>query len=368
MIILYFHLQPQFKNELFHILHNQNYASSASCCNYETAEYLNGVIGGNDLISFSLFHLNARSLVKNQDALAHLLASIIHKFSVLAITETWVKESNVNDLSFEGYNFVSNHRANRIGGGVGLFIDQNFSYKILPEFNVSDANIIESLFVEICIARHKNIIIGVIYRPPSENTLEFVEKVNEIISGVTKGNKHCYITGDFNLDLLKHESHSVTAQFLESLFAFGFLPMITKPTRITAHSATLIDNIFTNNTTVSSKSGLIISDISDHLPIFSIVFGHYLCKDSNSFTIRDTSEIRVNEFRHKLENTNWDFSDQANHANDPNTAYNIFIDKYTGLFDTCFPFKTIKGKALNSFTIQKTGRAWFLFLPSVNVH
>ena len=253
-------------------LNNQNYASLANYCNYESAEDLNGVIGGNKLISFSLFHLNARSLVKNQDALAHLLANINHKFSVLAITETWVKESNVNDLSFEGYNFVSNHRANKIGGGVGLFIDQNFSYKILPEFNVSNANIIESLFVKICIPRHKNIIIGVIYRPPSENTLEFVEKVNEIISGVTKGNKHCYITGDFNLDLLKHESHSVTAQFIESLFAFSFLPMITKPTRITAHSATLIDNIFTNNTTVSSKNGLIISDISDHLPIFSIVF------------------------------------------------------------------------------------------------
>ena len=64
-------------------------------------------------------------------------------------------------------------------------------------------------------------------------------------------------------------------------------------------------------------------------------------------TIRDTSEIRVNEFRHNLENTNWHFSDQANNANDPNTAYNIFsifIDKYTGLFDTCFPFKRTKVK------------------------
>ena len=112
---------------------------------------------------------------------------------------------------------------------------------LAEEFNVSDANIIESLFVEIFIPRHKSMVIGVIYRPPSENTLEFIETVNEIISGVTKGNKHCYITCDFNLDLLKHESHSITAQFIESLFAFGFLPMITKPTRITAHSATLID-------------------------------------------------------------------------------------------------------------------------------
>ena len=253
-------------------LNNQNYSSLANYCNYKTAEDLNGVIGGNNLISFSLFHLNAHSLVKNQDALAHLLANINHKFSVLAITETLVKDSNVNDLSFEGYNFVSNHRAYKIGGGVGLFIDQNFSYKILREFNVSDANIIESLFIEICIPRHKNVIIGVIYCPPSENTLEFVEKVNEIILGVTKGNKNCCITGDFNLDLLKHESHSVTAQFIELLFAFSFLPMITKPTQITAHSATLIDNIFMNNTTVSSKNGLIISDISDHVPIFSNCF------------------------------------------------------------------------------------------------
>ena len=81
-------------------LNNQNYASFANYCNYETAEDLNGVIGGSKLISFSLFHLNARSLVKNQDALAHLLANINHKFSVLAITETWVKDSNVNDLNF----------------------------------------------------------------------------------------------------------------------------------------------------------------------------------------------------------------------------------------------------------------------------
>ena len=81
-----------------------------------------------------------------------------------------MKESNVNDLGFEGYNFVSNHRTNKIGGGVGLFMDQNFSYKIVPEFNVSDPNIIKSLFAEIFIPRHKSMVIGVIYRPPSENT------------------------------------------------------------------------------------------------------------------------------------------------------------------------------------------------------
>ena len=40
-------------------------------------------------------------------------------------------------------------------------------------------------------------------------------------------------------------------------------------------------------------------------------FGNYLHKDSDSLTIRDAREKRVNEFRHKLENTNWDLSDLA---------------------------------------------------------
>ena len=45
--------------------------------------------------------------------------------------------------------------------------------------------------------------------------------------------------------------------------------------------------------------------------------------------------------------------DLVRDANDPDTAYNIFIDKYTGLFDTWFAFKTIKDKALNFF-----GKPW----------
>jgi hypothetical protein len=44
------------------------------------------------------------------------------------------------------------------------------------------------------------------------------------------------------------------------------------PTRITAHSATLIDNIFTNHLTQNLFSGIIINDLSDHLPVFVYVF------------------------------------------------------------------------------------------------
>ena len=54
---------------------------------------------------------------------------------------------------------------------------------------------------------------------------------------------------------------------MEYNLEINMLPVITKPTRITDTSATLIDNIL-----ISSKlqqayhSGIIISDMSDHLP------------------------------------------------------------------------------------------------------
>ena len=47
-------------------------------------------------------------------------------------------------------------------------------------------------------------------------------------------------------------------------------PVITRPTQITSHTATLLDSIFTNTFFDHSRSGLLCTDISDHLPVFSI--------------------------------------------------------------------------------------------------
>ena len=42
-----------------------------------------------------------------------------------------------------------------------------------------------------------------------------------------------------------------------------FFPLIIRPTRIISNTATLIDNIFTNNLNNFSVSGLMFCDISD---------------------------------------------------------------------------------------------------------
>ena len=73
-------------------------------------------------------------------------------------------------------------------------------------------------------------------------------------------------------NILNYENHSPTQELLDMFYSFLLLPYITKPTRVTTNSATLIDNIFCNDITniENTFSGILYSDVSDHLPIFYI--------------------------------------------------------------------------------------------------
>ena len=124
---------------------------------------------------------------------------------------------------------------------------------------------------------------------------------------ISKNNKHCYIMGDYNIDMFRLNEHSPTQEFVESLFSHMFVPLINRPTRITAHSGTLIDNIFTNHLTPNLFSGILINDLSDHLPIFVYTFKESLplSKRDNKAVTRDFSENNTNKCRTYLTNINW---------------------------------------------------------------
>ena len=76
------------------------------------------------------------------------------------------------------------------------------------------------------------------------------------------------MSGDFNINLLNYESHSDTNIFLNSMVYKYFLLYILDPTRVMDHSATVIDNIFSNNFEYETVSGNIIKQIADHFPQF----------------------------------------------------------------------------------------------------
>ena len=112
---------------------------------------------------------------------------------------------------------------------------------------------------------------------------------------------------DHNLDFLKCHVHKGTENFLQTNLDHMMIPTITRPTRITQTSATLIDSIIVSqNLCGAFYSGIIPNDISDHLP--SVCILHSIqCPRKAPVTIRsrDTRKKNLDSLKVELECTNW---------------------------------------------------------------
>ena len=96
--------------------------------------------------------------------------------------------------------------------------------------------------------------------------------LNELLDKLSKENKTIFLLGDFNINLLNYDIHPPTNEFSDSLSSHYFLPHILQPSRVTANSKTLIDNIFSNTAVPNIISGNLTDSILDHLPQFLVAF------------------------------------------------------------------------------------------------
>jgi hypothetical protein len=164
--------------------------------------------------SFSVMHLNIRSLSKNFKDFKSVLSLINHKFSVIALTETWVKPHNSELFHLDGYHHELILRTDKTGGGISIYLDETLDYKIRNYLSSIDQTM-ETLWVEIDKIKpgtDRNILLGCIYRIPGQNTDLFNAKISTLFSTISRENKIIYHTGDYNLDLIKHNTHPPTHQ------------------------------------------------------------------------------------------------------------------------------------------------------------
>ena len=144
-----------------------------------------------------------------------------------------------------------------------------------------------------------------------------------------------------NINLLKYDTHSKTNDYLNNLFSHGFLPLITKPTRVTPVTASLIDHIYTNNILHPGSSGIIINDVADHFGTFHISNSKRNIKLKTVNKCHHFSERNTRVFKELLEETNFDPICQIN---DPNEAYTKFMKLYQEAFDKAFPLTNMTPK------------------------
>ena len=146
--------------------------------------------------------------------------------------------------------------------------------------------------------------------------------------------------GDFNINLLNVNQHTATNEFLENMYSLHFLPLITKPTRVQSNSATLIDNIFSNQLN-NIISGVLYTDISDHYPIFVIIENNHIKSkiDQNIFYKRDYSPKNIDKFKDMVNKVQWT---EILKQTECNQAFSLFYKKFSELYNQGFPSRDVK--------------------------
>ena len=108
--------------------------------------------------------------------------------------------------------------------------------------------------------RKSSILVGYIYRNPA-STFDWYDQF-VTIDRVQGCNLNVVLLGDFNTDMQK-----CNPAWDSTISLFGLNQMITSPTRITPHSSTLIDHIYTSDTSIVSNILVPATGISDHFPV-----------------------------------------------------------------------------------------------------
>ena len=289
-----------------------------------------------DINTFSLLHMNIRSLNMHFNDLQQFLDGIHKPLSVIGLSETWLSHDNMLPFSLDAYNFIFNNRQGRAGGGVALYLQKHFHYNIINDISISN-DYVETLFIEISIPAHKNIIVGVLYRKPSGNVNEFMSFLSDVLHhNPIFNNKDCFLMGDYNIDLLKQDIQQ-SKDLLNLFLTASYLPLITKPTRVVdGASATLIDNIY-SNVIPHPESHIILSDITDHYPISAHYQVSHSVDNACNFRRKITNENLVRLIAH-LDNIDWS---PLYHDVNIDSVYDTFCNILNEQFDTYIPMQKV---------------------------
>lgn len=131
---------------------------------------------------------------------------------------------------------------------------------------------------------------------------------------------------------------------LTLLELFFFHPHILKPTRITNHSATLIDNIFSNSAEHLTASGNILYDISDHLPNFLIMNKFCTLPSNLKFFKRDYTNFDQRQFVSDISAIDW--TTILSRCSDVDDMFDSFYSNLNKIVDKHVPLKQLSKKEI----------------------
>jgi len=128
---------------------------------------------------------------------------------------------------------------------------------------------------------------------------------------------------------MKYSKDNTVSEYVDVLRSLSCKALISKPTRITEQSSTLIDHIYTTDTKHAIVSGISIFDLSNHLPTFSIVKAADINTTSNNCTVRNMKNFCINDFLFDL----YQQLSQSIYHNE-NSTVNSQFETFVDIFQT----------------------------------
>ena len=302
---------------------DENLATKINCKYYSTDEIVKFPDTGN---SFDIFHSNVNGYESHSDNIHEMLVEFEIDFNVICISET----SQQIDEHFSDNSLIKNYskpyftETKTQNGGVAIFVKINYdAYERLDLKILEDEY--EAVWVEIKNNKSKNIIVGCTYRHPHNGNLDsYISYMQSCLNILNKENKEVYITGDFNIDLLKYDTNHKYQEFYNLMTGSGYLPQIILPTRITDTTMSIIDNIYTNTFTNEIIGGNILMQVTDHLCQFISVRKRKITIKNNIIYKRSYDKFNEESFLDDLSIQNWN-----NDLEDTNKKFDDFIWRLT---------------------------------------
>ena len=261
--------------------------------------------------NMAVLQLNIRSLLAHQQELKQLLANLANhncRIDVVLLCETFLSKNTRNMINIPGYTHIGNYRTDRKGGGVLILLKNGIPYKRREDLDIFIEGKTESVFIETISKCGRPILM---YRPPNTDLDQFSDNLTNIVSRARATKRKIpyeIILGmDHNVDLLKGNLHTPTYNFIKNVTNLNLYPTITRPSRITHHSATLINNIYVSDQLHRSfDSMLLINDISDHLLTIALLKQTKLLKQEPLiFESRCLNESKLKAVNHQLMRKDW---------------------------------------------------------------
>ena len=276
-------------------------------------------------------HINIRSLFPKIDQLRLMLVS--KALDILVVSETWLNDTySDEELLIPGYHMERQDRILKRGGGLCIYLSDRFSYE---RIDTQSTTSLETLWLKFKLPKTKPILVGGLYRPPNISLPQSIQDLDQQLDAICPDDCETVLLGDINYNY--HGSKDNSIKRLEHYRNFSQL--IRDPTRVTEHSSSTIDLIFTNRPQMALKSGVVHCGLSDHSLVYFSRKGFRPKGKIKIIKARTYRNFNLDKFQDEIGCADWT---SVLEEDDPSLAWSKLRDILLAICESHAPHVNIK--------------------------